>query len=252
MVKLIKKLIMFFLIFMRKIKFSLSINWLKTIYFNYKMFPRKVARKLPVFIYGKVNFLSLKGEIIINAPIKKGMIGFGQRYEMFTKSKGTAEILIKGRVFFNGYFQFGKDCFVFIDEYASCELGNMSSLGSNGKLICTNHIVLGDFARLGYESEIIDTNFHQMIDSITGEKYPMTSPIKIGNYNYIGSRVSIMSKTITPNYCTIASNSLCNKDFSKLGTNTLIGGIPAVLLKKNIKRDWESENVKLIKHLRIK
>lgn len=237
---------------LRKMKFSLSINWVKTVYFNYKMFPIKVACKFPVFIYGKAKLLSLKGEIIINAPIKRGMIGFGQQYEMSRTSKGTAEILINGKMVFNGYFQFGKDYFIYIEENAYCELGHMSSIGSNGKLICVNHIMLGDFARLGYESQIIDTNFHQMIDTKTGEKLPMSSPIKIGNYNYIGSRVSIMSKTVTPSYCTIASNSLCNKNFSELEVNSLIGGIPAVLVRKNIKRDWEGENLRLLNHLKVK
>ncbi|MDR7210061.1 transferase [Flavobacterium piscis] len=214
-----------------------------------KKFPFSIAKKLPIFFYGKVKFTSIKGEVRIEGVIKRGMIGFGQPYEMKTLHEGTAEISIEGKIVFKGHMQFGKDYFVFIKENGYCELGNMSSLGSNGKLICIEKIVLGEYCRIGSESQIMDTNFHQMIDTLTGQKFPLTMPINLGSYNYFGNRVSIMSKTKTPDYCTIASNSLCNSDYSKIGTNILIGGIPAKLIRENISRDWERERYALEKSL---
>jgi hypothetical protein len=60
-----------------------------------------------------------------------------------------------------------------------------------------------------------------------------------------------MSNTITPDFCTIASNSLTNKNYTSLGRNTLIGGLPAKLIKENISRDWEGERESLEKNLII-
>ena len=57
--------------FKKKNNFFWSVNWLKTYYFNFKMFPYAIARKLPVYFYGKVKLSSLKGTITIEAPIKK-------------------------------------------------------------------------------------------------------------------------------------------------------------------------------------
>lgn len=237
--------------FYHKLKFLYSVNLIKTIYFNFKKFPFNIAIKFPVFFYGKVKFANLNGEIEIIGPVKRGMIGFGQPYEMNTLHKGIAEVFIEGKIVFNGHVQFGKDYFIYIAESGYCELGHMSSLGSNGKLICIEKVVLGDYCRLGSESQIMDTNFHQMIDILTREKFPITAPIILGNYNFFGNRVSIMQKTITPNYCTIASNTLCNKDYCSLGSNILIGGIPAKLLKTNITRDWRGEEESMIKMLII-
>ncbi|WP_231560021.1 acyltransferase [Flavobacterium gilvum] len=234
-----------------KIKFYYSVNWAKTLYFNFKKFPFSIAKKLPFFFYGKVKFTSIKGEIIIRGNIKRGMIGFGQPYEMNTLHKGIAEIFIEGKMIFNGYMQFGKDYFIYIGKNAYCELGNMSSLGTDGKLICIEKIVLGEYCRIGHESQIMDSNFHPMIDTLTGEKLSMTAPINLGNYNYVGNRVSIMSKTKTADYCTIASNSICNKDYFKMGSNILIGGIPAKLIRENISRDWEWEKEALDAFLMI-
>lgn len=251
MIKFLKEVYFFCKLQYRKVSFFFSINWIKTLYFNFKMFPFNVALKLPVYFYGSVKFLSLKGNVTINSEIKRGMIGFGQPYEMNTRSKGIAELYLRGQLIFNGHIQFGKDYFFYVKEGAKCEMGHLSSMGTNAKLICTNNIQFGVSSRLGSECQVIDTNFHQMIDVVTNEKFPISSPIKIGNYNFISNRVTILSKTVTSNYTTIASNSLCNRDYTEFGENVLIGGIPAKLLKTNITRDWDGENEKLLKHLMI-
>jgi len=234
-----------------KLKFYYSVNWTKTLYFNFKKLPYKTAKKLPVFFYGKVKFTSIIGDIQIDADIQTGMIGFGQSYEMNTVHKGIAEIVIIGKLVFKGKAQFGKDCFVFVGENAICELGNMAAMASDGKLICTEKIVLGNYSRSGSQVQIIDTNFHDMIDTKTGEKIKKSIPIFIGNYNWISNRVSIMKGTQTPDFCTIASNSLCTKDYTSLGENILIGGVPAKLIRNNISRDWEGEKQQLEDFLSI-
>lgn len=234
-----------------KIRFYYSVNWTKTLYFNFKKFPFETAKKLPVFFYGKVKFTSIKGEIQIDGNIQKGMIGFGQPYELNTVHKGIAEVFILGKLIFKGKFQFGKDCFVFIGENAFCSLGNMASIASGGKLICTEKIVLGDYARFGSESQIIDTNFHDLIDTQTGEKLPKSAPIFIGNYNFMSNRVSVLKGTKTPDFCTVASNSVCTKDYTSLGENILIGGVPSKLIRTHISRDWQGEKQQLDDFLTI-
>ncbi|WP_406842946.1 acyltransferase [Flavobacterium soyae] len=237
--------------FYHTLKFYWKVNWIKTLYFNFKKFPFATAKKLPVFFYGKVKFTSIYGEIQLDGKIQKGMIGFGQPYELNTVHKGIAEINILGKLIFKGKFQFGKDCFVFVGEHAVCELGNMASLASSGKIICTEKIVLGEYARFGSESQIIDTNFHDLIDTQTGEKLKKSAPITIGNYNFMSNRVSVLKGTQTPNFCTVASNSLCTKDYTSLGENILIGGVPAKLIRSNISRDWSGEKQQLDDFLTI-
>lgn len=205
------------------------------------MLPFDQAKKLPIYFYGSVKFSQLRGRVSIEVPIKKGMVGFGLQYEQTTRSKRTAEFILKGHWIIRGYVQFGKDCFVMIDENATLDMGNMSGVASDGKLICTHSIKFSTYARVGSECQIIDTDFHQMINTETNEKLEMSKPITIGAYNYVSRWSSIMKNTTTPDYCTVASNTLCNKDYTELGSNILIGGIPAKLLKRNISRDWEGE-----------
>lgn len=225
-----------------KWKLYLTVNWIKTLYFNYKMFPFAVAKKLPVFFYGSVKFNSLRGNITINAPkITKGMIGFGQNYEMNKRSAKIAEITLDGQLTFKGFSQFGKDYFLNIMEDAYCEMGNMASIGTRGKIICSQKIIFGKYARIGSESQVIDTNFHAMFNTETQEQYEMKGTIILGNYNYFGNRVSVYKDTITPDYITVASHAVLKKDYSDISENTMIGGIPAKVIKTNVSRDWEGE-----------
>lgn len=224
-----------------KISFFRKVNWYKTIYFNFKKFPFAIASKLPVVFYGKVKFSNIRGSVIIDAPLKMGMVGFGQHYEMPSVHKGIAELRIEGRITFGGKFQFGKDYFLHVSANGIMKLGNMSGIGSNSTIVCTKEMTLGNYARISSEARITDNDFHVMVDTVTKEKYPVCSAISIGNYNYISARVTIAKGTHTPDYCTVASNSLCNKNYTSLGSNILIGGYPAKLLKKSITRDWETE-----------
>lgn len=231
--------------FYHKIKFYYSVNWTKTLCFNFKKFPFSVAKKLPVFFYGKVKLGDLSGAFIIDAPIKTGMIGFGQSFELFKKAQGIAEFSLSGKLVCKGNVHFGKDCSVYIGAESYCEIGDMFALGSRGKLMCLHKIVFGKYVRIGFESQIIDTNFHQIINLETGNKPPKVLPIQIGSYNWVGNRTSIMQNTLTSDFCIVASNSLCNKDYSGFGENILIGGIPAKYLKSNISRDWKGEDEQL-------
>ena len=215
------------------------------------MFPFSVAKKLPVFFYGSVKFTSLKGTISIDAPLKTAMIGFGQPYEMTTQSCGISELFLEGNIVLKGHVAFSKDVFLYIKQNAHFEIGHLSTIANKSKIICTHKITLGSFVQCGSETQFIDTNFHPMINTQTGVHYPMSVPINIADYVYIGTRATIMKHTVTPSYCTIASNSLTNKNYTSLGENILIGGLPAKLLKENISRDWEGERESLEKNLII-
>jgi len=236
----------------QRMGFYFSINWTKTVYFNFKKFPFTTARKLPFIFFGKVSFQDISGEIVFKVPVERGMFGFGQHFEKAHKSKGIAEFCLKGKLVLNGPMHIGKDVFLFIDEHAYCEFGYMACLGSDVKLICTQKIILGDWTGIGYESQIIDTNSHPMKNSETGEYYPISSPILMGSHNAVSNRVSIMPNTITPDFCVIASNTLCNKDYTNLGNNILLGGVPAKLIKNNYTRDWDGEKELLKKYKIIK
>lgn len=229
-----------------------QVNWIKTLYVNFKMFSFSEAVKLPVVIFGKCSLVNLSGKIKFESSVKFGMLGLGQRYEVFKIDAGVAELNIQGNLILKDRAQFGYDYKIFIGKNAELRIGNMSSMASGAKVICTKKIVLGDFCRMGSECQLIDTNFHDLKNPLTNEIAIRNNEIHLGSFNFISNRVSIMGKTNTGDHVTIASNTLLNKNYTSLGEHILIGGIPARKIKDNISRDWETEKEALLDYLTIK
>jgi acetyltransferase-like isoleucine patch superfamily enzyme len=224
----------------------MRINWVNTLYFNLKMFPFRIALEFPVYFYGKVRFDSLKGKVIITAPISRGMVKFGYNLEMIRKAIGIGELKIDGDFIINGKFHTGIDSVIIIQKGAVLEIGENSHLGSKTRTVVTNRVSLGRYFRLSQESQIFDSSFHYMLDTENNEVRRLDGTVIMNDFCWVGIRTTIMKNTITPRYTTIASNSLLNKDYTKeIPEKSVIGGIPAKLLRTNMTRiyDFKAEAI---------
>ena len=193
-----------------------KINWVKTIYFNFRTMPFEQARKLPVYIYGKVKFVNLDGDVIINGDVKSGMIKLGQNRDLFSANRrGLILINNASQVVFNGPMMAYVGYVIRVTHKARLEFGNYSLIGSNVKICCSKHIVLGEKSAVGFESQLIDTNFHYSINENTNKIGNIYKEIIIGKSNWIGNRVTIMKGTKTPENTIVAAGSYLNKDYVK-------------------------------------
>lgn len=222
-----------------------AVNWFKTFKINYTMFPIEIARILPIYIYGPVKFANLKGTIKLADDVHSNMIRIGFNYEKDTLRKGVVELHISGVLEFKGYAQIAKDCFMYVGKNGHCTVGNMVGIASRSKLMCDTSITIGAWTRISAESQIYDTDFHEFVNIDTQSTYPMTGNVTIGSHNFIGYRVSIKKNTHTPDYCTVASNSLCATNYESLGTHILLGGVPAKKIKDAYTRVWSKEKQQL-------
>ena len=236
----------------QRIKHFFRINWYETLKINLTVLSFKEALILPIVVYNGFKINEIKGEIKFNVPLVFGLITFGHSYEVFKNHKNSGEARVNGIMEVNGSVQFGLDTKLFVKEDAVLILGHINSFASRTELICFKSITFGSWVQFGNDCLITDSNFHELKNSISNEIFPMNKSIVIGSHNFIGVRTTVKGNTITPNYCTVASNSLLNKDYLNLGENILIGGISAKLLKENIVRDWESEKISLENYLTIK
>lgn len=221
-------------------------NWIAIIFFNFKMLPLHQAIHLPFDFYHKIKFKCIKGKVIINPNIKlhRAMIKIGGRgSEMFPHNPTILNLCSKGTIYFNGETEIGIGSYVYVGENAKIIFGNKNRIGALCKLYCENKITIGNEVDISWECQIFDTNFHYMEDIETKQIFEKNTPIKIGSYNWFGNRVNIMKGTITPDNCIIASNSLCNKDYSSLPNYSLIAGSPAKFIKKGIKRLFEGTDL---------
>lgn len=222
-----------------------SVNWIKTSYINLRMLPLKDAVKLPIIIYGKCRLSLRHGKIIFETPVKTGILKIGQDIEIVHIANKVSEITINGTFCITGSnCGTGKGVSIIVLRNAFLQMGANSYCGQNTKIICTNRIIIGKYLRLGFESQIYDSNFHFVKDLLTNEIKQFIGSIHIYDYCWVGNRSSITKGSVLPKKIIIGSNSLCNKDYTKvIKENSLIAGIPARLIKENMVRifDFEKE-----------
>lgn len=84
-----------------------GISIFKTLWFNIHYFPFRTALHLPVFVYGNVRMVTMKGKVKIEEPIKPGMvrlgfIGLGNRSQSQTVWDNRGIIVIGGKCIVGG------------------------------------------------------------------------------------------------------------------------------------------------------
>jgi len=214
-------------------------NYLASIYFNFKMLPFSQAIKLPFMFYHRVRFENLSGKISIqSSELYLGMIKIGGRgSEMFYRSETILDI--KGQVIFKKSVEIGHGSLIRVEKSGLLSFSNYVRIGAYTKIFCEDEIHFEDKVGVSWECQIFDTNFHDMINLDNSALVKRTIPIRIGEANWIGNRVTIMKGTITPSNTIVASNSLCNKNYLEIEQFSILAGSPAKQVSKNTQRVFE-------------
>lgn len=143
-------------------------------------------------------------------------------------------LTINGLFEINGSANISNGAIVVVGKGAILSVGHDFHIGPRTKIMCSQSITIGKRASISWESQIFDTDFHYIVrdNAISNNK----KKISIGDFCWIGNRVSIMKGSILPNYSVVASNSVVNKDYSNYGEECLFAGLPAECKLHGLKR----------------
>lgn len=202
-------------------------NFNKTLYINCKMLPFYQAIKLPIYVYGKIVFRDLSGQILIRGNVRSGMIKIGKNSNYVETTIPRSIWTVRGQIIFNGSINFLQGSYVLVSKNASLEFGCGSIFcGSNFKVMCFDNIKIGNNVWITWDVQIMDTSFHYI--SVAGEiPRKLTNSVKIGDFVWIGNRTTISRGALIPDWTIVASNSLVNKDFHDIGKYCMLAGQPA-------------------------
>ena len=229
-----------------------KLNIFSTLYFNLRTMPFSVAIKFPVYIYGRVKFCALYGHVEFrNTSLKSGMIKFGKHSDMFYGccEKSIISIGTKGKIIFEGPCLIGTGFYFNIFENAVLQMGKYVVFGKSLKIICLKEISIGNYTRIGFDSQIMDSNIHYIVDVAKKTVFRKCGTIQLGKFNWIGNRVSILKGTKTPNYTTAAACSVLNKDYTATcSQNIMLAGVPAKVVVQNVQRVFSFDIEKKIDH----
>ena len=226
---------------------NMEIKWrtpqpslLKSIYLNFRCLPFKQAVSIPVFVYRHTEIISLKGSICFKCDIRPRLVRWGWDYGY--RSSGNSRIRIDGCVVFKGSAFFSAASKVAVFKKGTLLMGDDSRIWENCLVYCLQLIKLGKKTEITYQTSIMDTDFHYSVDVNSRKIYPRSKPIIIGDYVWVGNRASVKKGTIIPNFTTIASSyTVLSKDYSHIPPHSILGGIPAKVIKNGVSRTWVDE-----------
>ena len=193
----------------------------KTILFNFK---QKSLKPLSFLIYPSFQvFLHKAGRIEYGkgATLK---LGFTWPHSVYKTS------MLK--IMEGGVFKFCKNldihtgAYISVDKNAKLELKG-GYINNDARIYCFNSITIGENVAIAEDVIIRDSDNHP----INGDHDNVSKPIVIGDKVWIGMRVTILKGVTIGDGAIIAAGAVVTKD---VGAGTLVGGVPARLIKKDV------------------
>lgn len=206
----------------------------KSIFINFKYLKFKDAIKLPILVSNRTKFLKLNGQIIINEPIKTGMIQIGLTGSG-THSYYPTILEINGKIVFENRVRIGGGCnIVTVNNSSILKFGDNVSITGGSTIISREYIELGKNTLISWDTQIMDTDFHNIY--IEDKLINDDEQIIIGEHVWIGSRCNILKGSRIGCNNIIASGSNITSNIK--GENQIITGTPIKVLKKDI--SWKA------------
>lgn len=197
----------------------------KSLYVSIKLCGLTKGIKLPIFVRYNTVLRDISGRVI--APSWGGVcIGFGC-------GEGTADLRyvrnvleISGTIMVKERLALGPGTRLCVS--GSLCVGSMTST-SRLHMVCMEKINIGKNVLIGWDTCIMDSDMHTIINVNTKEQLRKTAEVYIGDKVWIGTRSLVLKGSHIPNGCIVGARSVVTKQFKI--ENAVIAGNPAKQIK---------------------
>ena len=214
--------------------FFWDINWLKTLWLNFKALPFCKAVKLPIIVSYNVKIKSI-GTILLPDNAHTGMLSIGvikigafedNDYKIILNNEGCIKV--------GGILKIHPGARIYVQKGATLTLGKRVGFGANNKIVCFKSITIGDDFRMSWNSQLFDTDFHFLRNITKDVYYQRNKPVVIGDNVFVGNGTTIGKGTVLPNGSVVSCMSKLSGDYSEFGDNLLISGVPGKVVKVGV------------------
>lgn len=115
---------------------------------------------------------------------------------------------------------------------AQLEIGAGTVINFNATITCFRHISIGQCSGLGWNSNVFDSNGHELV--VDGVPRPAHKPVSIGDHVWVGAGVTVLGATIGDGAVVGAGSVVV----SEVPSRVMVAGNPARVIGKNISFKW--------------
>ena len=201
----------------------------KSIYVNLRLLPFTQAIRLPIIVSTQTKLISLKGKVSLN-KVKTGIVRIGfTGTDTIDYDYNRTMLRIDGTLNIKGKTKIAKSSKLII--LGELTLGNNFITSGDTTIICAKKITIGDDTMLAWQSIVMDTDQHNILDqhqNLINEN----KEIEIGDNVWVGARCFILKGVNIPNDSIIGANTTVTKSFDQ--EKTIIAGNPPKVIKESV------------------
>lgn len=212
---------------------------LKSLYVSYKYCKNVSFLRLPILVRWNCRVYGHGKVVVDNGKCGAGRltVGFGH-VGIYDKHFSPSILQIEGTVIISGNVVLGQGAKVCVGKGAVLKVGNNSINTAEGRIICMDSITIGENVALGWETCIMDSDFHSTVDLQTGKKSICHRPVVIEDNVWTGQKSTILKGVHIGKGSIIAACAVVTKSFE--AENVLIAGNPAEVKKLAVTRDYRN------------
>lgn len=204
-----------------------------TLRFNFHYLGWKGLLKRPVVFYSPVKLRDMKGQIVLNAPMRHALVSIGlPGNEMFHYDTPCIWSDQGGTIIFDDSFGTNPGASFVIRKGATLHISGHGSFGQNLRILCSKEINIGKDLLGSWDITIMDTDSHYFENMETHQMSEFSRPVTIGNHCFLGSTCSILKGARLADGVVIASHAVVTGSLGQ--KNALYAGIPAKFVKSDI------------------
>ena len=210
------------------------VNYIKSVYFNFRYLPFKHAVYLPVWITTNFKVMKLKrGQIVLDAPLRKNFF-FGDCGSVgLQEFKGGLYLDDGAKLYLKTKCVISQGTVLRCDKNATIELGKNFYCNKNCYLRSSENIKFGDDCSLGWNVQLNDNDGHLV--KYNGKTSKQKGSITIGNHVWLTSNTIVTKDVNIADGCIVAQGGIVTKSITE--PNSLVAGIPAKVIKNNV--EWK-------------
>ncbi len=208
----------------------------KTLYFNFKYLPFKKAMRLPILVSHRVWLMDTQGEVDIKEDnLTPFMIKLGfNEVGIFDQMRERTVWNVKGKVNFKGTALIGHGSKISVDPKGTLNLGKELIITAESSIICRNEITLKDGVMISWETQIMDSDLHSIVDG-EGKIVNSDEAVEIGEKSWIGCRCLVLKGVKLKPGTIVAAGTTVSKSVNYIDKEkSLIGGNPIGILRENV------------------